>query len=241
MRLRAVGACRGRRAERLPGARRRRLLLGLEVDPEAPGGLRGHPGPPWWASDRRSEVFQSGGAEADVHVGSADDGQGLAVQTERGGGHGLLGSVSALRLLVPRTCLGLPLIGGDLESGSGGVCVWPVRRVRQSPAHFVQADPGTSRLEGPSAPPREALGEVLVICAPVRWPAVLDGSQATRVSVFVTPRGMVRTCQVYALDGVGYPRRVDRLRSGSGSSGLWCRCLLGMTLLVVNDAHCRRA
>ena len=136
MRLRAVGACRGRRAERLRGARRRRLLLGLEVDPEAPGGLRGHPGPPWWASDRRSEVFQSGGAEADVHVGSADDGQGLAVQTERGGGHGLLGSVSALRLLVPRTCLGLPLIGGDLESGSGGVCGWPVRRVRRSGGHL---------------------------------------------------------------------------------------------------------
>ncbi len=68
MRLRAVGACRSRRAERLRGARRR-MSLGLEADPEAPGAFAatlGRPGPPWWASDRRSEVSQSGGAEVAV-------------------------------------------------------------------------------------------------------------------------------------------------------------------------------
>ena len=26
---------------------------------------------------------------------------------------------------------------------------------------------------------------------------------------------------------------------GTGSDGAWCRCLLGMTLLVVNDGRCQ--
>jgi hypothetical protein len=35
-----------------------------------------------------------------------------------------------------------------------------------------------------------------------------------------------------------YPSEVDRAQRASGSSTVWCHCLLGMTLLVVNDAHC---
>ncbi len=33
---------------------------------------------------------------------------------------------------------------------------------------------------------------------------------------------------------------MERAEAVSVSDGAWCRCLLAMTLLVVNDAHCRR-
>lgn len=38
----------------------------------------------------------------------------------------------------------------------------------------------------------------------------------------------------------GYAVAVERASSVSGSKGTWCRCLLAMTLLAVNDAHCCR-
>jgi len=36
----------------------------------------------------------------------------------------------------------------------------------------------------------------------------------------------------------GYDVPVERAEAVSGSDGAWCRCLLAMTLLAVNDAHC---